>query len=159
YVFRNTTDSPGVTFAVKLPAPAATYDDFVLTVDGTAPKLLFDKATVVASAPIAPGRSAALRLAYRSWGLNTWKYVFGNDAAAVRDFQLRMKTNFADIDFPDSSLSPTAERRAPRGWNLDWAYKNLVSGNTIALTMPDKLQPGPVAGRISFFAPVSLFFF
>jgi inner membrane protein involved in colicin E2 resistance len=25
--------------------------------------------------------------------------------------------------------------------------------------MPEKLQPGPLAGRISFFAPVSLFFF
>jgi inner membrane protein involved in colicin E2 resistance len=27
------------------------------------------------------------------------------------------------------------------------------------MTMPEKLQPGPLAGRISFFAPVSLFFF
>src|ERR1043166_5074844 len=25
--------------------------------------------------------------------------------------------------------------------------------------MPERLQPGPLAGRISFFAPVSLFFF
>jgi inner membrane protein involved in colicin E2 resistance len=25
--------------------------------------------------------------------------------------------------------------------------------------MPEKIQPGPLAGRISFFAPVSLFFF
>src|SRR5207302_2259086 len=37
--------------------------------------------------------------------------------------------------------------------------KNLVSGYQIAMTMPEKLQPGPLAGRISFFAPVSLFFF
>src|ERR1044071_3094011 len=27
------------------------------------------------------------------------------------------------------------------------------------MAMPEKLQPGPLAGRISFFAPVSLFFF
>ena len=27
------------------------------------------------------------------------------------------------------------------------------------MTMPEHLQPGPLAGRISFFAPVSLFFF
>jgi len=27
------------------------------------------------------------------------------------------------------------------------------------MMMPEKLQPGPLAGRISFFAPVSLFFF
>jgi inner membrane protein involved in colicin E2 resistance len=27
------------------------------------------------------------------------------------------------------------------------------------MVMPEKLQPGPLAGKISFFAPVSLFFF
>jgi len=27
------------------------------------------------------------------------------------------------------------------------------------MTMPEKLQPGPLAGEISYFAPVSLFFF
>ena len=30
---------------------------------------------------------------------------------------------------------------------------------SFALDMPEKLQPGPLAGKISFFAPVSLFFF
>jgi inner membrane protein involved in colicin E2 resistance len=34
-----------------------------------------------------------------------------------------------------------------------------VSGYQIAMEMPEKLQPGPLAGKISFFAPVSLFFF
>jgi len=34
-----------------------------------------------------------------------------------------------------------------------------VSGFDIALKMPQRLQPGPLAGRISYFAPVSLFFF
>jgi len=44
---------------------------------------------------------------------------------------------------------------------LDWAvcYKNMVSGYQIGMAMPEKLQPGPLAGQISFFAPVSLFFF
>jgi inner membrane protein involved in colicin E2 resistance len=42
---------------------------------------------------------------------------------------------------------------------LNWSYKNLVSGFQIAMVMPEKLQPGPLAGKISFFAPVSLFFF
>jgi inner membrane protein involved in colicin E2 resistance len=35
----------------------------------------------------------------------------------------------------------------------------LISGFDIALKMPEKLQPGPLAGEISYFAPVSLFFF
>src|SRR5439155_4923243 len=45
------------------------------------------------------------------------------------------------------------------GWNLTWAYSDLVSGFQISMTMPEKLQPGPLAGEISYFAPVSLFFF
>ena len=40
-----------------------------------------------------------------------------------------------------------------------WSYKNLVSGYKIGLALPQKLQPGPLAGRISAFAPVSLLFF
>ena len=34
-----------------------------------------------------------------------------------------------------------------------------ANGFDIALKMPEKLQPGPLAGEISYFAPVSLFFF
>src|SRR6185436_17102529 len=40
-----------------------------------------------------------------------------------------------------------------------WSYRSLLSGYQIAMAMPEKLQPGPLAGKISFFAPVSLFFF
>src|SRR5262249_45363967 len=41
----------------------------------------------------------------------------------------------------------------------DWNYKDLLTGYEIGMIMPEKLQPGPLAGRISLFAPVSLFFF
>src|SRR5207249_9915006 len=36
---------------------------------------------------------------------------------------------------------------------------NLISGFQIGITMPEKLQPGPLAGQISYFAPVSLLLF
>ena len=45
------------------------------------------------------------------------------------------------------------------GWQSTWQYSNLVSGFQIGVTMPAKLQPGPLAGDISYAAPVSLFFF
>ena len=70
-----------------------------------------------------------------------------------------MTTNFKDIDFPDNTLAPTAKSETTDGWRLDWTYTNLLSGYAIAMTMPEKLQPGPLASEISFFAPVSLFFF
>src|SRR5678815_4703279 len=56
-------------------------------------------------------------------------------------------------------LSPTTKESVAGGWLLNWRYSDLVSGFQIGMTMPEKLQPGPLAGEISFFAPVSLFFF
>jgi inner membrane protein involved in colicin E2 resistance len=77
----------------------------------------------------------------------------------VRDFELTLSTNFRDIDFAENSLSPSQKRETRDGWDLTWRYGNLVSGYEIALVMPEKLQPGPLAAEISLFAPVSLFFF
>jgi inner membrane protein involved in colicin E2 resistance len=70
-----------------------------------------------------------------------------------------MKTNFKEVDFPADTLSPTEKKETADGWDLTWKYSNLLSGFQIGTTMPEKLQPGPLAGQISFFAPVSLFFF
>src|SRR5204863_7855842 len=114
--------------------------------------------------------AALLKVAYKSQGLNDWRYNFAGDirndgsqsagnVAQVRDFSLNMTTNFKDIDFPENTLSPTKKAETAGGWTLEWNYKNLMSGYQIAMTMPEKLQPGPLAGRISLFAPVSLFFF
>src|SRR5207248_10931779 len=75
------------------------------------------------------------------------------------DLHLLVKTDFAGFDFPENSLSPTEKRESAEGWELKSDYQNLLSQFNIALKMPQKLQPGPLAGRISYFAPVSLFFF
>jgi inner membrane protein involved in colicin E2 resistance len=96
---------------------------------------------------------------YRSQGLDSWRYHFGDDVAQVKNFQLRMTTNFKDIDFPDNTLSPAHKKETPSGWELTWESKNLLSGFQIGMVLPEKLQPGPLAGRISYFAPVSLLFF
>src|SRR5206468_11912774 len=77
----------------------------------------------------------------------------------VRDFTLNMKTNFKDIDFPDNTTSPSTKHETSNGRDLNWSNKNLLSGYQIAMVMPEKLQPGPLAGKLSLFAPVSLFFF
>jgi len=100
-----------------------------------------------------------LHVAYRSQGLDSWRYQLGEGIAQARDFQLVMQTNFRNIDFADDTLSPTSKLLVPGGWQLTWQYSNLVSGFQIGMTMPEKLQPGPLAGEISYAAPVSLFFF
>jgi inner membrane protein involved in colicin E2 resistance len=105
------------------------------------------------------GERVTLRAGYRSQGLDRWTYGFGSGIAEVRDFRLDVRTNFAAIDFPEGSISPARKERAGKGWQLGWEFRRLVSGVTIAIAMPEKLQPGPLASQISVFAPVSLFFF
>jgi len=160
YVFRNTSDKEQVVnFTLNFPAAQAIYDDLVLVVDDTPLPITNQKTAVTVSTRMAAGSTARLHAAYRSQGLESWRYKFGDDVAQVRDFQLHMKTNFQDIDFSENTLSPTEKRRSGSGWELTWTYKNLLTGYQIGMPMPEKLQPGPLAGQISFFAPVSLFFF
>jgi inner membrane protein involved in colicin E2 resistance len=161
YGFRNTTDKERtVNFVLNFPTSKAIYDDLVFTVDGTPVAVNNELNAAIGSVKVPAGQVARLAVGYRSQGLNEWRYSFGSkDVAQVRDFTLKMKTNFKDIDFPDNTLSPSEKNQNGAGWDLTWSFKNLVSGYQIAMVMPEKLQPGPLAGRISFFAPVSLFFF
>ena len=176
YAFHNTTDKDrDVTFTLGFPTSQAIYDDLVFTVDGVPVALKNEKNAASGIAKVAAGKTVYLKVGYKSQGLNDWTYSFADDVvnqtasreysspgsgvAQVRDFSLKMTTNFKDIDFPENTLSPTQKSETANGWTLDWNYKNLVSGYQIAMKMPEKLQPGPLAGRISFFAPVSLFFF
>ena len=161
YAFRNPSDKEQqVTFTFNFPASQAIYDDLVFAVDNVTVPTTNEKNSASGVVRVAPGSLATLKVAYRSQGLNEWRYSFGSgDVAQVKDFSLNMKTNFKDIDFPDNTLSPSEKHETGNGWNLSWSYKNLMSGYQIAMVMPEKLQPGPLAGKISFFAPVSLFFF
>ena len=160
YRFRNNTGQDRVTFTLKYPAERAIYDDLVFTVDGAPVALTNEKNWATGTAAVRPGEAATLRVAYRSQGLKDWRYAFvERDVAQVRDFRLRLKTDFKAIDFPENTLSPSEKRETNEGWELEWNYQNLVSGFQIGMAMPEKLQPGPLAGRISFFAPVSLCFF
>src|SRR6266404_4299268 len=165
-------------FVIQLPFPAqqAVYDNVQLLPDDKPLAVTFSGSQAVARTRMAAGAKSILHAAYRSQGLDSWRYTFsrantegstarenedGNskEISQARDFHLLVKTDFSGFDFPDNSLSPTEKRQTASGWELEWNYQNLVSGFDIALKMPQKLQPGPLAGRISYFAPVSLFFF
>ncbi len=161
YGFRNATQKEeNVRFRLPLPTSQAIYDGLQVIVDGQRLDITTDSAgAATATTTIAAGKTVPVVFTYRSQGLNTWAYTFGNDVSQVRNFSLNMKTNFKAIDFPADTLSPTERHPTARGWDLTWKYDSLLSGLYIGMTMPERLQPGPLAGQISFFAPVSLFFF
>jgi len=102
----------------------------------------------------------AIDVAYVSRGLDDWTYAFADTGVAeVSDFDLDLTTDFVDVDFPGGSMSPTDKRPIPNGWSLGWHFKDLVTGQHIGLDLPDKVNPGPLAARLTAFAPVSLLFF
>jgi inner membrane protein involved in colicin E2 resistance len=160
YEFLNPDDQPlQVIFTLHLPAEQAIYDDVVFAVNGTPLAVSNAKADTYATTTIQPHQTAILAVGYHSQGLDSWRYAFGDSVSQVRDFELRVSTDFKGFDFPENALSPTEEHATANGWDLIWNYKNLVSGYQIGVVMPEKLQPGPLTGRISYFAPVSLLFF
>ena len=154
-------DGEEVEITLPLPAQNATYDGFVFAIRGHPwlAKPLAKDGKWVGKIKTVFGKSFTLDVAYRSQGLDSWIYQFGQGVSEVKNFRLAMTTDFPDIDFPSESLSPTTKQKAEKGWQLDWKYDSLVAGVTIGMVMPQKLQPGPLAGQISYFAPISLFFF
>lgn len=164
YTFRN-PDAVERVLGVRLPLPAenALFDDFVFTINGQPAALAGDVSKeMVATVAVAPNSVVTLDVGYRSRGLGTWTYAFvgsSGGTARVRDFQLAVDTNVVDIDFPAGSMSPNQRRRTADGWRVQWTFNNLLSGQTIGVTLPERLNPGPFAARVTFFAPVGLLFF
>ncbi len=145
----------------SFPAPNAIYDDFTLTIDGAPATRSGELGKVIETVTtLGPRSRANLTVGYRSRGLDDWRYAFGaSGIAEVHDFALTLRTNFLAIDFPPGTMSPTGRVEAGDGWELAWRFANMVTGQSIGLDLPNRLNPGPLAARITFFAPVALLLF
>jgi inner membrane protein involved in colicin E2 resistance len=162
YTFQNPTEKEqDIVIELPLPAKQAVYDGLEIALNGAPLKIKIGGTEASAEAHIGAGATGTIKTGYRSQGLDRWTYqLSGREGVArINDFHLAMKTDFDGFDFPENTLSPTEKSKTPQGWDLKWDYQNLVSGFNISLKMPQKLQPGPLAGKISYFAPVPLFFF
>jgi inner membrane protein involved in colicin E2 resistance len=162
YSFENQQDKRGemvINFA--FPAANSQYDEFKFEVDGSpAPFTRVKNDLIVARVACEPKSRHELLVTYLTQGLDRFVYRFGDGITEVRNFQLVATTeNFDHYNHPDLTMSPTTKERAGGGWELTWKYADLISGNGIGVEMPQKINPGPMAARISFFAPVSLGFF
>src|SRR5262245_50407496 len=162
YTFRNPDNEPRE-LHVRFPLPAqdALFDNFAFVINGQPASVGNDVSKEVVAFVQAPPRGAVtLDVQYRSRGLGYWTYAFApSGVAQVHDFNLAMTTNFRDIDFPAGTVSPSVKTETPNGWTLTWTFANLISGQSIGMEFPEKLNPGPFAARVTFFAPVSLLFF
>lgn len=146
---------------LAFPSKDALYDQFAVRFNGVdAPRLTDLSKGVEVRTVVAPGGTADLEVTYVSRGLDEWRYTLAEAGVSqVQDLRLRMTTDFDDVDFPPGTMSPTSRSRTDRGWQLDWQFASLVTGQAIGVDLPAKTNPGPLAARITFFAPVSLLFF
>jgi len=159
WTYRYTGDPPrdlGLVFA--LPDKSGIYDDFRFVVDDVdlAPRLRPKDGLVATTMPVKSGQVVKLEVSYRSRGMQEWKYRPTQDVGQIEDFDLSMKTDFADIDFPKLTMSPSTKVPKGAGYELDWFFSRLVAGYGIGMTMPSHVQPGELATHMSFSAPVSL---
>ncbi len=143
------------------PADHVQLDNFVFRINGRDAERGDDLSKgATARAEVAPGEELVIEVAYASRGLDTWAYAFFQDGVAeIRDFTLTMRTDFDEVDYPAGTMSPSTSQRTEAGWELGWRFDDLLTGRQIGMDLPNRTNPGPLAARITYFAPVSLLFF
>lgn len=143
-----------------LPSANATYDRFSFVLDGKPQAIDIDpKEGINEIIELAPGQSRTFRVDYRTRGLYEWRYRVAQNNGRVRNLDMSLTTNVAQVDFPDGSLSPMQKEATEGGVKLRWQADDLITQQDIAVAMPEKINPGPLSARMSFFAPVCLVFF
>lgn len=143
------------------PTKDGVYDGFAVRVDGSEVPVTYTNGSAEARFKLKAGQTAKVRTGYTTHGLDQWRYSPTPGVVdVIKDFRLVMHTDFANVDYPQDTVSPTEPAvKNGDGLTLTWKYASLVAGRAIALNMPSPPNPGPLASRISFFAPVSLLFF
>ncbi len=142
------------------PATNGTYDDFVLSLNNeqlASPINPQEGANEMVE--LAPGQSTDFRVCYTTRGIREWRYLMPQDVGRVQNLDLTVQTDFRKVDYPDGSLSPMSSGHAGNGMMLAWQATDLITRQDIGVIIPEKLNPGPLISRITFFAPVCLIFF
>jgi hypothetical protein len=175
-------------FIFPLPAGVTAYDDLGVTIDDTAAAIPpGDVARSQIAVPLDRKAKHVVTVNYTTSGQDVWLYAPGpvshnadgddkNEAAssegkykisssagpliAMNDFSLAVTADFADIDYPSGTRSPTAPAQFNSGLTTaTWKYSNALTNQAMGVVMPHRTNAGPITARMSFFAPVSLFFF
>jgi hypothetical protein len=162
YSYVHQDEVPGLLrVELALPSQGAVYDDLVFAVNGKDETAALDEkpGTLVHELRVEPQQRVEFKAGYRSRGIDSWRYQPAASVARLNDFRLRLATDFRNIDFPSETLSPSSRTQAGNGWNLNWDFRQMVTGQGIGMVMPSHIQPGELASALAFSAPVSLLFF
>ncbi len=142
-----------------------TYDGFVVEdAAGKPVEVAFEEGQARFQRPAGPGERLAFTVRYKARGTERWSYGaqgrgLGPEQGRARDFELVLATDFGEVDFPAGTLSPSEHSQVEGGWRGTWRFEQIVGTAPVGVVLPERLNPGPLASKITFFAPVSLLFF
>ena len=163
YKIENTSDaSQDIVLHFDFPTKdtKATYSDFALSLDGKPVDIPVDITHGIdKTIQVGPGKAVAFGIGYSTRGIRAWRYRTDHNVGRVRNLALQIDTDFADVDYTEGSLSPMDAVESDEGMKLTWRASDLITGEDIGIIIPEKLNPGPLTSRITFFAPVCLLFF
>jgi len=165
--FRLDESAGDATFLFKLPDEVHSLEELAFTVDDVVVEPTYSTTHGVSNTlkvPISAGAEHTVAVEYTTRARDRWAYSSQWHTAGkpglLRNFTLTARTDFADIDYPKGSVSPTAPADADEeGAVAKWQYKSMRANQTMGIEMPSRTNAGPIAARMSFFAPVSLAFF
>ena len=107
-----------------------------------------------------PGAEVPIEVTYRSRGLGDWTLrLRPRGRLACARFRARDEHRFRGHRLPGRHHVAHQQRQGGDGWRLTWRFASLVTGQRIGMDLPRPPEPGPLAARITWFAPVGLLFF
>ena len=180
YAFAQVPDSrEGGFFRFHLPEGITKHDGLTVTVDGQPAAISQDQKRSGRLAVELDRRAEhTVTVAFTTYGQEVWAYLPGRadeklanygrenvlptarKMGELKDFSLTVSTNFREIDYPGGTASPTtAAQPTADGVTAQWKHAALTTSQAMGMVTPAPTNAGPVAARMSFFAPVSLFFF
>lgn len=160
YVFEDRGNEPNERFLdIALDNEKAIYDDIVLEIDGVKQEDVLPLLTRRSVWVPVHRKKHEVKLSFHSTGMQEINYLITpkqGDLDEINHFVFKMKTDFDAIDFPYDTISPTKKTRVGEGWELEWAFEKTATGKDIGLVIPNRLNPGEIVPRVTFFAPVPL---
>jgi hypothetical protein len=108
---------------------------------------------------LGPGERRQFGISYRTRGTSSFRYLMAQGTGRVHDLTVDIDTNFPNVDFPTDTLSPTSRKLTDSSFHGQWRFASLVSTSAVGVDLPQLLNPGPLAAKVTFFAPLSLLFF
>ncbi len=160
YRFRNDSgEAREVTFVMPIEQQNTVFDGFAVSREGEAVELVIDGGEATWAGHLEAGETRAFQVVYRSRGTERWMYRMTAGTGRTTNFRLEVTTDFDEVDFPEGSLSPTSHEASGDGWRGVWDFDSLIASQPVGIEMPQRLNPGPLAARITFFAPVGMLFF